>query len=485
VSLKQKTVSGLTWSFIEDFSKHGIVFIVGIVLARLLTPHEFGLIGMITVFITISEGFIDSGFGQALVRKKDCSNEDFTTVFYYNFITGVIFYLVLFFTAGNIATFFNEPKLKVLVQVLGIGLIIKSVTLIHIIILMKNINFKLQTKISVIASVASGIIAIYMAYNGYGVWSLVAKTLTMNIFTSILLWFWNVWNPGLVFSKQSFKELFGFGSKLMLSGLLERIYKNIYPLVIGKYFSAADLGYFSRADQFKNLASNNILGIIQRVSFPVLASIQDDVPRMKSVYQKLIRSTMLITFFLMFAMAATAKPMILTLIGEKWLPSVTYLQLLCFVGIFFPLQAINQNMLKVLGLSNKILILEVIKKILVLPVLLLGVIYGIHVMIIAMIGHGMLSYGLDSYYSGKLIGYSVISQIRDILPSFLITLFISGIVFLSGLIINLTSLKTLLIQIFILVILSFIIFELFRVNDYLFIKKIIIEKIHSIRKNLR
>ena len=484
MSLKQKTVSGLAWSFIENFSKQGIVFLVGIILARLLTPQEFGLIGMITVFISISEGFVDSGFGQALVRKKHCTVADYSTVFYYNFITGIILYIVLFFTAGNIASFFNEPKLKILLQVLGLGLIIKSVTLIHTIILMKNINFKLQTKVTVVASVASGIIAIYMAYKGYGVWSLVTKTLSMNAFASILLWFWNNWNPSLVFSKQSFKELFGFGSKLMLSGLLDRVYKNIFPLVIGKYYSAAELGYFSRADQFKNLASNNIMGIIQRVSFPVLASIQDDVPRMKSVYQKLIKSTMLITFFFMFAMAAVAKPMIITLIGEKWLPSVTYLQLLCFVGIFFPLQAINQNMLKVQGLSNKILILEVIKKILVVPVILLGVFYGIHVMIISMIFYSMVSYGLDSHFSGKLIGYSVISQIRDILPSFLITLFISGIVFLSGLIINLTSLKTLLIQIFILVILSFIIFELFRVNDYLFIKKIIIEKIHSIRKNL-
>lgn len=482
MTLKQKTVSGLTWSFIENFSKQGIVFIIGIILARLLTPREFGLIGMITIFIVVSEGFIDSGFGQALVRKRNCTQADYSTVFYYNLLIGIVLYAVLFVSAGAISRFFDEPKLKLILQVLGIGLIIKSLSLIHLVILIKRIDFKLQTRITVIASLTAGLIGIYMAYHGYGVWSLVIKTLGTYAFTSILLWLWNRWKPSFVFSMQSFRELFAFGSKLMLSGLLNRAYKNIYYLIIGKYFSATDLGFYTKADQFKNLPSQNVTVVIQRVSYPVLSSIQDDIPRLKSAYQKLIRSTMLITFVLMFGMAAMARPLVLTLIGEQWLPSVAILQLLCFVGIFHPLQAINQNMLKVQGLSNLVLMLEIIKKALVVPVIIAGVIYGIHVMILGMVLHAMAGYFLDSYYSGRLIGYSIAQQIRDIFPSFLFAAFIGGVVFTAGIYIDLSELKTLLLQGFIFTLFSFGVFEIFKPTDYLFMKQIVTEKIGLIRK---
>ena len=261
--LKQKTISGLSWSFIDNFSKLGITFIVGIILARLLEPREFGLVGMTTIFIAISQSIIDSGFTQALIRKQNCTQKDYSTVFYFNLVNGIVFYLVLFFAAGLISHFFNEPKLALIIQVLALSLIINSLAIVQRARLTKEINFKLQTKISIIATTLSGIIGIWMAYTGYGVWSLVIKSLAGFAFTSILLWSWNKWIPHLVFSKDSFKEMFSFGSKLLVSGLIDTTYRNIYLLIIGKYFSATELGYYTRADQFKNLPSRTLLALFR------------------------------------------------------------------------------------------------------------------------------------------------------------------------------------------------------------------------------
>jgi O-antigen/teichoic acid export membrane protein len=476
-TLKQKTISGLTWSFIDNFASLGITFIVGIILARLLEPREFGLVGMTTIFIAISQSFIDSGFTQALIRKQDCTQADFSTVFYFNLAVGILFFLLLSFTAPLISSFFNEPQLTLIVQVLAIGLIINAFTIVQRARLTKAINFKLQTKISIIASILSGLISIWMAYNGYGVWSLVAKTLTGYTLTSMLLWLWNKWKPTLEFSKESFKEMFSFGSKLLLSGLLDTTYNNIYLLIIGKFFSATELGYYTRADQFKSLPSQNITGVIQRVSYPVLSSIQDDKQQLKAAYKKLIQSIMLITFCLMLAMAASAKPLILTLIGEKWLPAVIYLQLLCFVGMLYPLHALNLNMLNVLGRSDLFLKLEIIKKILAVPVIIIGIYYGIIALIISMFIISLVSYYLNSYWSGTLIGYPMKEQIYDILPAFLLAVLISTIIFVTGSLINLPNPWILLIQILTGTVLFIIISESVKLQDYLYIKSIVIEKL--------
>ena len=363
MTLKQKTISGLKWSFIDNTANIGLSFIIGIILARLLSPQEFGLIGMITIFIALASSFVNSGFSQALIRKQNCSQTDYSTIFYFNLIVGVVFYLLLFFTAGNISSFFNEPLLKPMVRVLSLGIIINALTLIQSTRLTKQINFKLQTKISIISTVISGAVGIVMAYRGFGVWSLIAKTIIGYFLTSVFLWYWNKWKPSFIFSISSFKELFSFGSKLLVSGIIDTIYRNVYYLVIGKYFSAVELGYYTRADQFQALPSSNLQGIIGRVSYPVMATIQDDIPRLREAYTKLIRSTMLITFVLMLGMAAIARPMILTLIGENWEPCVIYVQMLCFVGMFYPLHALNLNMLQIQGRSDLFLRLEIIKKI--------------------------------------------------------------------------------------------------------------------------
>ena len=476
MSLKQKTVSGLLWSFIDNFARLGIQFIVGIILARLLSPKEFGLIGMLTIFIAISQSFIDSGFGQALIRKKDPSQADYSTVFYFNLIIGCICFLILFFCAGLISRFFNEPQLKALVQVLGLSLIINSFTIIQQTILTRRIDFKLQARISIISSIISGTIGIGMAFAGYGVWSLVIKTLTMYAITSILLWLWNRWKPNLIFSIQSFKELFSFGSKLLVSGLMNTIYYNAYYVIIGKYFSAQELGYYTRADQFSSLPSSNLTSVIQRVSYPVLSSIKEDIPKLKEAYIKLIRSTMLICFVLMLGMAATARPMVLTLIGEKWEPCIIYLQLLCFVGMFHPLHALNLNMLQVLGRSDLFLRLEIIKEMLAIPIIIIGVIWGIKAMILGMLVKTMIAYYLNSYWSGHFIGYSFLDQIKDIIPSFLLAAGINAVVFVEGFLIPLPPLPLFIIQLITGALLTIGMCEAFHNKDYMYMKETVKDK---------
>lgn len=483
MSLKQKTVSGLLWSFIDQFANLGIGFITGIILARLLSPREFGLIGMITIFIAVSESFINSGFSSALIRKKDCTDTDFSTVFYFNLAAGILFFFILFFSAPAIAVFFNEPQLEPIVQVLGVILIIDSLTLIQRTILTKRVDFKLQARVSVIASLISGIIAVVMAFNGFGVWSLVAQRLSRQAFNSLFLWLWNRWKPLLIFSTQSFKELFGFGSKLLASGLIDTLYRNIYYLVIGKYFSAQELGYYTRADQFKALPSQNLNGIIGRVSYPILASIQDDIPRLKNNYQKLIRSTMLITFILMLGMAAVAEPMIITLIGEKWRPSIIYLQMLCFVGMMHPLHALNLNMLQVSGRSDLFLKLEIIKKILAVPIIVIGIIWGIKIMIGGMMVNTLIAYYLNSYWSGRFIGYSFKEQVADIFPSFILAISMSIGVYLLGLLLPFKPLWMLTTQTLAGAAFIFLFCESTKFKDYIFVKEILIEKWSEMRKN--
>lgn len=482
MSLKQKTVSGLLWSFVETFVGQGLTFIVSIILARILSPREFGLIGMITVFIAVSVSFINSGFSSALIRKKECTQTDFSTVFYFNLAAGILFFLLLFFTAPFIAGFFDEPQLKPIVQVLGIVLIIDSLTLIQRTILTKRIDFKLQTRISIIASLGSGVIAIVMAYKGFGVWSLVAKSIANEGLNSIFLWLWNRWKPLLVFSMQSFRELFGFGSKLLASGLIDTIYRNVYYLIIGKFFSARELGYYTRADQFNALPSQSLTGVIGRVSYPILSSIQDDKPRLKNNYQKLIRSTMFITFILMLGMAAVSEPMIITLIGEKWRPSIIYLQMLSFVGMMYPLHALNLNMLQVSGRSDLFLKLEVIKKILAIPTIVIGVIWGIKMMIIGMMVNTLIAYYLNSYWSGRFIGYSLKQQVVDILPSFGLALTMAIFVYILGLFLPFSYLWLLIIQIIAGAIFILLLCEITRFRDYIFVKEIVIEKLKDIRK---
>ena len=482
MSIKEKTITGLFWSFVDNFTNQAIQFIIGIVLARILSPGDFGLVGMLTFFIAISQSIIDSGFSQALIRKQNCTDADYSTVFYFNFLTGIAIYSILFFAAGFIGDFFKQPQLFSLLRVLGLVLLINSVTILQRTILTKNINFKLQTRISVIASTLSGIISIVLAYYGFGVWSLVAKTLLQQLIISALLWFWNRWIPKWLFDKNSFKEMFQFGFRLMLSGLLDTSFKNIYYLIIGKYFSAAELGYYTRAQLFSNLPSSNITGIIQRVSYPVLSTMQDDSVKLKQGYRKIIMSTMFISFVLMMSMAAMAKYMIVVLVGEKWLPSVIYLQLLCFVGMIFPLNALNLNILNVKGRSDIFLKLEIIKKIITVPVIFVGIYFGIVQMIIGLFVFSLVALYLNSYYSAKIINYTFKEQIVDILPSFFFSLILGAGIIAPIYLINLKPLLMFVLQIFVALVLFFLLVKIFRIKEYYEMKQIFTDRILMIVK---
>lgn len=485
MSLREKTINGLFWSSIDNVTNQGVQFLVGIILARILLPQEFGLIGMLTIFIAISQVFIDSGFSNALIRKMNCTKIDYSTVFFFNLAISIILYILLFFGSESIARFFNEPQLKALLQVLGFGLIINALAIIQRTILIKKINFKLQMKVSMVASIGSGIIAIVMALQGFGVWSLVALTLSRYFLTTFFLWIWHRWVPLMVFSKESFMDLFGFGSKLMASSLIDTTYNNIYYLMIGKYFTAVELGYYTRADQFQSLPSSNLNAVISRVTYPVLANMQNDKQRLKINFQKIIRSTMYLTFILMIGMAAVAKTMILTLVGEKWLPSVIYLQMLCFVGMLYPLHALNLNLLNILGRSDLFLKLEIIKKTLAIPIIIIGIFFGIKAMIFGMIIINLIAFYFNSYWSRIFIDYSTSQQIRDILPSFLLALIIGSGVFTLNYVNFLPSIVLLLLQILVGGLLSIFLGEILRFHDYIFLKKLIFEKYHSFknRKN--
>jgi len=461
-----------------------VQFIIGIILARILSPAEFGLIGMITVFLAVSQSFVDSGFGQALIRKKEADNTDFSTVFYFNFLAGAVLFLVMYLTAPSIARFYRQPELTDIARTLAVIILINSTIITQRTKLFKKVDFRQLMKINLTAAVVSGTIAITMALKGFGVWSLVWRSIIGSAVQAILLWYSNKWVPALIFSKESFKSLFSFGSKLLISGLIDTLYRNIYLLIIGKFFSAAELGYYTRADQFSRLASQNLTGTVQRVSYPVLSMVQDENERLKTGYKKLILSVMFITFAIMMGMAAIARPMIITLIGEKWLPCAEYLQLLCLGAMLFPLHALNLNILNVKGRSDLFLKLEIFKKVLAIPVILIGVILGIRAMLLGMIVLSVTAYFINSFYSGRLISYPVREQISDIMPSFLLSLFVSIAVYSMTMIPNVPPVLLLLTQVTILCLMTIALAKAFRLRSYDEVRNIIVDKVPKLKKVL-
>lgn len=417
-SLKQKTVKGVGWSFADNIANQGITFLVGLVLARLITPEEYGLIGIILIFVAVFDSIVNCGFSNALIRKNDADDRDYNTVFIVNMVLSIVLFIAFFFSARFIADFFGQPLLEPLTQVMGSIVIIHAFAIIQRTVLIKRIDFKTQTKASVISSVTSGIIGITMAFYGYGVWSLVGQQLSRALLNTICLWIYSHWWPKLQFSWNSFRELFGFGWKLLVSSLIDTVWREIYQVVIGKCYAPATLGQYTRAHQFGSIFSSNLNSVIQRVSYPVLSSLQNDKERMKEGYRRVIKVTMLVTFVLMLGLAAVAKPMIQVLVGDQWLVAAEFLPIICLQMMLYPLHSLNLNMLQVQGRSDLFLKLEIIKKCVAVIPLLFGIFVGIYWMIWGSVFTGMFAYYLNSYYSGKFLNYSILTQIKDILPSF-------------------------------------------------------------------
>ena len=417
-SLKDKTVKGVAWSGIDNVAQFGVTFIVSIVLARLLSADDYGLIGIITVFTTICTVLLSGGLGAAIIRKKDVTEEDYSTAFIVNLCMSLLLYVIIYFCSPLIADFFGRNELVSLTRVSSLGLIINAFAIVQQTRLTKHIDFKTQTIITIIASISSGVIGIVMALLGYGVWSLVAQSLSSQFLRTVLLWFFNRWTPNLFFSKKSFRELFGFSWKLVVSSLLDTVWKELYQVVVGKFYSPATLGQYTRAKGFSQLFSSNLTAVIQRVTYPVLSGIQDDKIRLVSAYRRMIKTTMFITAVCMLSLGAIAEPLLYCLIGPKWHEASTYLPLICIAGSLYPLHAINLNMLQVQGRSDLFLGLEVIKKIIGLVPLFVGALVGILPMLYINLITGVIAFFLNSYFSGKFLGYPSWMQLKDIAPSY-------------------------------------------------------------------
>lgn len=416
--LKDKTVKGVGWSAADSLLGQGITFLVGLVLARLLGPSEYGLIGIVTIFITVFNAIIDSGFSQAVIRKKEANNDDYNTMFITNLVLSIVMFLVLFFSAPAIAKFFERPELVSLTRVMGVVMIINALSITQNTVLTKRIDFKTKTKASLISAILSGIVGISMAFMGYGVWALVGQQITKQLINTICLWIFNKWWPNFRFSKSSFSYMWGFGWKLLVSGLLDTTWNQLYQVVVGKFYSPATLGQYSRSKEYASIFSSNINTIVGRVSFPVLAEIQDDKTRLVSAYRRIIKTTMFVTAVCMISMGAIADPMIYCLIGPQWHQAATFLPYICVSLSLLPLHAINLNMLKVQGRSDLFLKLEIIKKFIAIGPICLGIFVDIYWMVAGSVITGFISFFLNSHYSGKFLGYSSWMQLKDIAPSY-------------------------------------------------------------------
>ena len=469
--LRDTTIKGVGWSFTDSILSQGITFLVGVVLARMLSPEEYGLLGILMIFILISETIVRSGLSSALIRKKDASERDFSTVFVTNFVLSLVMYGVLFVSAPLIRHFFEKQELTILLRAMGGIVIINALSLVPLTKLTREVDFKGITICSVSAALASGVVGISMAFLDFGVWSLVGQQMSRQLVYTIALWIATKWNPSFKFYADSFKELWGFGWKLLVSSLINTTWSEIYKVVIGKCYSPATLGQYTQAHFYANLFSRNMTNVIQRVSYPVLSKIQDERERLKQAYRQVIKVTMLITFVFMFGLAGCAKQFIYVLIGEQWLPCVGFLQILCFSRALYPLHAINLNMLQVQGRSDLFLKLEIIKKCIAVIPLLLGIFIDIYWMLLGSVVIGWISYYLNAYYSGPYLNYTIWEQIKDILPSMLLSLGMAIVVFLVGLI-PLAPYILLPIQIVIGAIIVFATCEITKLNEYLQIKDI-------------
>ena len=420
----------MIWVGFEKCSTHVLQFVIGIILARLLTPDDYGMVGMLAVFIALSNLFVDSGFGLALIQKKERTEEDYSTVFFFNLAMSVLAYLILFLAAPLIASFYKMPDLCNLCRVMSLGLPLGALCTIQRTRMTINLDFRSQTYVSIVALIASGIVGITLAYRGWGVWALAWQGIASSLMSIALLWWLAKWCPRMAFSVPSFKRFFSFGWKHLCTCFISVVYDNVYTLVIGKSFGAADLGHFTRACGYPALAANTVSDTVLRVNFPILAQFQDDHEKLVSVYRKMLRAPMFLLIPLLLGMAVTARPLIVTMIGEKWLPCVPYLQVVCVAMIFYPLSNVNLNLLYVKGRTDIVLKLDLIKKPIAFAIVFCAIPFGILGMCFSKMIYNMIAFSINCYYTKKLLGYGLLDQLKGI--SFLLvnSAVMVGVVFL-------------------------------------------------------
>jgi len=431
--LVNKTKKGLQWSAIERILTQGVQLLITLFLARLLGPNAFGLVGMLAVFIAIANVFVDSGFTSALIRKTDRCDSDLVTAFYYNIAVSVLCYLVLYMSAPYVAQFYQQHELKSLLWVLGLTVVINAFTLIPRVKLNVVMDFKTQAKVSIVSVVISGTTAILLAINGFGVWALVTQTLLNASCNTLLYNLLAPWLPSGKVSKQSFNYLFGYGSKLLLSGLLDVTYNNLYQIIIGKKFSPAVVGQFSQANQLASVPASTLTGIIQRVSFPMFSQLQEDLSKLGNAYQLTLKMAAIVIFPIIMGLGLIAEPLLTSLLGSQWQPAAVLLTVLCLGYMLYPIHAINLNLLQVTGRSDLFLKLEVLKKIIGVTILLLSIPYGVLAMAMGLSITSYIALLLNTYYTAKLTHISQWQQCKDLAPIWFAVILSAALAYVAGL----------------------------------------------------
>jgi teichuronic acid exporter len=474
--LKHKAVRGFFWGSMESLLSQGMGIIFGIFLARLLSPGEFGLLGMITIFISVAQVFVDSGLSQSLIRKQACNTSDYSTVFWVNIAVGLISYGLIWMAAPMIARFYDKPELVSLTRVTSLAILIGSVTLIQQTILTKELDFKTLTKSSATGTLVSGVISIILAIMGYGVWSLVWRTIINQAVRSAVLWNRNKWWPEFSWSKEILKNHFAFGSNILVISIVAALYKNFYNLIIGKNYSEEILGYYTNADQYSLMPSSTISSITNKVSYPVLSEMQNDNERLKSSIHKMITIVMYISFVIMFGLAAIARPLFIIVLGEKWLPSVVIFQALCIAYAISPMHVINQNIMKIKGRSDLFLKTEIIKYLVFTPLLIFGALFGITILIAGIVFFYWIGFMINAIFSRRLIGYSIINQIHGFLPVLGIAFFPAIITLCFGIFLPMGNILLLAIQVILYPVLVILFSVLFRLPAFFELKQILKDK---------
>ncbi len=430
-TIKNKFFSGIAWSFVQNIAVKAMSVVFTIVLARLLFPEDYGLIGMLSIFIAVSEVFIQSGISQALIQKTDCTDEDFSTAFYFNVSISVFIYLVLFITAPYIADFYHEPQLVTLTRVLSLNFVFGSLNIVQQSKLTKAMNFKPLAIISLACTLFSGVVGIVMAYKGLGVWALVGQTLSATLLRVFFFPMFTKWHPNRLFSYQSFIHLWGYGSKILVTGIIDVIIRNLSNILIGRFYDKEQVGYFSKARNFSDIPSQTISSILGTVIFPVLSEIQDDKLRLTFIYKKVLLNTIVLTFPIMIILALLAKPLVVLLFTEKWLPAVPLLQALMLARIFLPLNYLNAGLLQGTGEAKLYMKLYFIAGPLSLIAIAVAIPFGVLAMAWATFISALLYYLVFAIVIGAKIHYSFFCQVWDERATFISLTLMSICVYLS------------------------------------------------------
>lgn len=427
-SLKSKAAKGMAWSAFGTFSAQGISFIIGIILARILTPSDYGLIGMLAIFFAFSNMVIESGFSNALIQKIDRTESDYSTIFFFNLLVSGSIYIILFFTAPLISKFYNTPELTLLTRVLSLNLLIGSFSIVQQARLKIMFDFKTMALITMISVIISGVFGVILAYRGFGVWALVGQNLSAAFIKTVLLFYFNKWYPSLIFSYSSIKQLFGFSSKLLIAGLVGTTVNNLYSILIGKLFTPKDVGFYTRARQYPELMSNTITSILQGVTYPILTSLQNEREKMVSVYSRLMRVVVFFVIPLLTLFFILAEPFVRFLLTEKWMPVVPLIQWLCFARMVTPISALNMNILNAIGRSDLFLKVDLTKLPMVLITMAITVPMGINVVVMGNFFTSFISFFINAYFPGKLFGFGAFRQIKEMRFVIYATVFMALIV---------------------------------------------------------